>query len=343
MTDEGFRAKQPISHVLVVDDSPIVLEMIGSQLAAWGYSVRLAEGGPKGLEVLRSEVFDVIVSDVQMPEISGLVILKEAQAYNPEMPVIMLSSASDMDIVLQAIHDGAFDYVLKDQRLEPLRNSIERAIERKRLIQENRMLIESLQRMNARLAKQATIDPLTGLINRRGLDDVFATLMSTVRRGTSLISVLVDCDDFKSINDRFGYVVGDMMLREMSTRIKKSIRPTDYAARLGGDEFIIFLPETREAEGMHIAERLRMELNKAPLEVSLVQVQMSASMGVVKATRWSRAPTSRSAAARPAARTGSRPFPRTAAARTRIRRCARWRISSRSSPATHPSSPSVRP
>ena len=282
MGQENRRLRQPLSHVLVVDDSPIILEMIGSQLSAWGYSVRMAEGGPRGLELLRSEVFDVIVSDVQMPEISGLVVLAEAQAYCPEVPVIMLSSASDMDIVLQAIHQGAFDYVLKDQRLEPLQNSIERAIERKRLVQENRMLVESLQRMNTRLAKQATVDPLTGMINRRGLDDIFSTLISMVRRGNSLIAILIDCDDFKSVNDRFGYVVGDMLLREMATRIKGAIRPTDYAARLGGDEFLVFLPETREAEGVHIAERLRLELNKTPLEVSLVQVRTSASLGVVK-------------------------------------------------------------
>src|SRR3954454_5612818 len=128
MADMGLRHGGPrareaggqAAKVLLIDDSPIALEAVGSMVQSWGHEVVTAEHADAGLRALEQGPFDIVVADVNMPGMNGLELLAAIHVRAPELPVIMLSSATDMSIVLKAIHDGAFDYVNKDDGLEAL-------------------------------------------------------------------------------------------------------------------------------------------------------------------------------------------------------------------------------
>jgi signal transduction histidine kinase len=135
-------------RVLLIDDSPVVLETVGSLMEGWGHTVVTAERADLGLEALARSPFDVVVADVNMPGMDGLDLLAAVRARSTDIPVVMLSSATETRIVLRAIHAGAFDYVNKDDGLEPLGSAVRRALDHARLVQENRRLIDEQRRMN---------------------------------------------------------------------------------------------------------------------------------------------------------------------------------------------------
>ncbi len=101
--------------------------------------------------------------------------------------------------------------------------------------------IRVLQEQEARMART---DALTGLPNRLAFDEYFSqALARTRRRGTTLVVGMLDLDDFKPVNDRFGHAVGDMLLRDLAQALRERLRETDYLARLGGDEFVVLFED----------------------------------------------------------------------------------------------------
>lgn len=153
--------------------------------------------------------------------------------------------------------------------------------EHKRSQEALRDLYSQLQVANLRLERLANVDPLTDLLNRRGLESVLQTEVARARRsGSQTVAVLLDCDDFKRINETLGHAVGDVVLKELAARLKDSLRPTDHIARIGGDEFLMLLPETRLAEGAQVAERLRLSVSDSPLRLSSGPLVVTGSLGL---------------------------------------------------------------
>lgn len=154
-------------------------------------------------------------------------------------------------------------------------------------ITERLSMEEGLRDANRRLEALVTIDPLTGMNNRRGLERIVSQVVP--RLHTLLMSsygLMIDLDDFKAINDTLGYVVGDNVLREAAARINAILRSTDYVARVGGDEFMVLLPGAREAEAGIVAEKVKLEISKVAIGVSSGQtVSISASLGLFELSR----------------------------------------------------------
>ncbi len=138
-----------------------------------------------------------------------------------------------------------------------------------------------LEDTRIRLDRLQIIDPLTELSNRRGLEIVLAREVNRAQRnGSQIVAVLLNCDDFKKINESLGHAVGDVALREMVDRIVTTLRPSDYVARIGGDEFVILLTDTLFAEAKLIAERVRLSVAESPIRNSNDNIYMTASLGV---------------------------------------------------------------
>jgi len=142
-------------------------------------------------------------------------------------------------------------------------------------------LTQKLEITNEHLQKLVKIDPLTELMNRRGMEEQLGREINRARReGYSLAAILMDCDGFKHINDTLGHAVGDAVLKNIGKNLKQSLRSTDHIARVGGDEFLILLPGNRLAEAVTISEKLRLSVATSPLPVSCENVKVTASLGV---------------------------------------------------------------
>lgn len=144
-----------------------------------------------------------------------------------------------------------------------------------------RSLTAQLEDTRSRLDQLAMVDSLTDLVNRRGLERVLSIEVNRAKRGGSpMVAMLLNCDNFKRLNDVLGHAVGDVALKEMVQRITSTLRPSDYVARVGGDEFVVLLTDTQFAEAMMIAERVRLAVAESPIRNSHDTIVMTASIGV---------------------------------------------------------------
>jgi diguanylate cyclase (GGDEF)-like protein len=138
-------------------------------------------------------------------------------------------------------------------------------------------------RLRHDLEMQALTDPLTGLLNRRALELMASSAIAASRRNDRPLSaILIDLDNFKSINDEHGHLAGDAALGAISWCVQQHVRPGDIVARFGGDEFVIVLNETGLEEARDIAERLRAAIAEFSIPFSSHTLVSTASMGVAE-------------------------------------------------------------
>lgn len=120
------------------------------------------------------------------------------------------------------------------------------------------IFLEIIDKLQKRLAEQSAIDPLTSALNRREMDTILQDAIERKRRTNVPASLLVlDIDEFKSVNDTFGHAVGDHVLKELAALIMRRRRQMDKLFRLGGEEFMVFLPDTPGEGAVVLAEELR--------------------------------------------------------------------------------------
>jgi len=144
-------------------------------------------------------------------------------------------------------------------------------------------LVSELEQSSTRLEELVKTDPLTGLLNRRGLENVLSRELSLARRNQSdVIALVIDLDDFKSINDGYGHAAGDLVLKSVARVLKDTLRTSDWLGRVGGDEFMIFLPDTSLQNAAQIAERIRANVFKTPILKDGVYLKASTSLGVAE-------------------------------------------------------------
>lgn len=139
----------------------------------------------------------------------------------------------------------------------------------------------AIEERNRELKQLVMIDPLTEVMNRRGFERVLKTETNRARRNNYRnFALLIDCDDFKGINEKYGHSVGDIVLQELSSRLVKAVRPSDFVARVGGDEFIILLTEADESTAMQVAQRVRLAVAETPIKLTGGTTTVTTSTGV---------------------------------------------------------------
>lgn len=275
------------TRILLVEDNPDHAELLRTILAA-GESppFALSEAGrlDEALEYLIREEVDVVLLDLGLPDCAGLEGLERVHEMVPGTPIVVLSAMGDEAAAVRALRKGAQDYLLKGLVDFPqLARAIRYAVERHRGLRDLELATNELRAAKARLEELALLDPLTEILNRRGLQQALSREIRWARRSHSeMQALLLDLDDFKWINDTLGHAVGDVVLKETAQRLKASLRATDYLARIGGDEFLILLPQTRPAQAREIAEKVRLTVSETPLSLSSGVVKITASVGTVK-------------------------------------------------------------
>ena len=260
--------------VLLVEDSAAIRALVRRMLVAGGHVVVEAAGGAAALTVCREQQPDVVLLDVEMPEMSGWDVLAamKADPHLRDVPVVFLTSRSDTTDMVDGLRLGAHDYLRKPCEPTELLARVQAAARVKRLQDELRQRNEDLDRISR-------TDALTGLRNRRHVEEYLAKLTSLARRNLEPIAVLViDIDHFKSVNDEHGHEAGDAVLREVAGRMQDSVRLEDMVGRWGGEEFLVVLPNTTDQGAAELAERLRQVVADTPCRLAdgdAVQVTIS--------------------------------------------------------------------
>src|SRR5262245_50245424 len=156
-------------HILIVDDDPAIREVLQESLQESGYRCTTAGDGIDALERFRSGAFQLLVSDIDMPQMDGVRLLREVKTLRPDTEVIMLTGMLDLDVAIRAIRMGASDYLTKPFNLEQVRITVDRALEKQRLILENREYRETLE---------ARVEERTAALSRktREVEDLFRRL-----------------------------------------------------------------------------------------------------------------------------------------------------------------------
>ena len=145
----------------------------------------------------------------------------------------------------------------------------------------NIMQMRRIEAQQKQLEQMAYYDPLTDLPNRRLLEKLIKREIASIRRyGHETAVIILDIDNFKSINDTYGHPVGDNMLRQFADFLIANVRKSDTVARFGGEEFIILMPQTSAEEGCIFAERLRKLIMEKHFTVGSITLQTTCSFGV---------------------------------------------------------------
>jgi diguanylate cyclase (GGDEF)-like protein len=258
--------------ILIIDDNPDALAVAKTRLAKEGVDILCAEGGAAGLEAARRESPDLILLDVDMPDISGFDVCRalKADADLCIIPVLFLTGSGTAEDKVKGLDLGAVDYVTKPFDAFELRARVRAALRTKHL---QDLLIE-----------HAHIDPLTGLPNRRALLERLQREWARLQRhGGTLAFIMADIDNFKQVNDAYGHNIGDRLLQEVARSIARQCREEDLPARYGGDEFAIVVPDEAASRAAHLAERCRQDIAEIRLPLRSEIVQTTASFGVADA------------------------------------------------------------
>jgi diguanylate cyclase (GGDEF)-like protein len=244
-------------RVLAVDDDPATLAIIAAAVRAAGHECVTATDGVIAWELLSASGADVLISDWRMPGMDGLELCRRIRAEGSYTYVVLVSGRSGSVDVLEGMHAGADDYMTKPLDVAALRV---RLVAAARVTALHARLDEQqfeLERLNAELAAAARTDALTGLRNRRALAEDLPTLIARCERnGHDLSAVMLDVDEFKAYNDRFGHPAGDEALRRVAGVLLSTGRQTDVFYRYGGEELLCLVPQAAPA-AMLAAERLR--------------------------------------------------------------------------------------
>ena len=258
-------------EILLIDDSKAIHALVRARLTEEPLTLLSAYTGREGLAAARKFTPDLILLDVDLPDIGGLEVCRElkADAATVNVPVILLTGAVSPDDRIYAPEVGAADFINKPFNPAELRARVRGALRMRNLLT---LLEEGMQ-----------TDPVTGLWNRAYFEDRLCRELSLARRhGRPLACVLADIDHFTSINETFGRGFGDEILRRIGALLDDVTRTEDLVCRFGPDEFSILCPSTNIAGAETIMARCRHHIGKMDFVCRQKQVPITCSFGVAE-------------------------------------------------------------
>jgi diguanylate cyclase (GGDEF)-like protein len=239
------------NSILIVDDNPVVIKLLGAMLTRAGYQVTRADSGHRALELMEAHLPDLILLDIDMPGISGLEtcrIIKE----NPrttDIPIIFITSSDDKHDIVAGFSAGAQDYIIKPSTKEEL-------LARVRTHLSLCSAQKALKASRARYRELSFLDDLTGLHNTRYLYHNLQSLLD--RRPVRPLTVLfMDIDTFKLVVDTHGHLNGSRTIAELAAVIKRLLPKGSYGVSYGGDEFVLVFDGYDSNTGKLLAEKIR--------------------------------------------------------------------------------------
>jgi len=254
-------------RILIVDDDPIVLEVMKSFVASYGFNFATASDGMEAVELLEKQEFDIIISDINMPRMDGMELLNHVRQHHPSIGMIIITGISEEYSYVDVIRAGAIDYMTKPFDGQELLAKLQRVVREQALVSE--------------LEQLSICDSLTGLYNRRHFDTKLSEeLHRAVRQGYSIFLAFLDVDKFKEYNDTFGHQAGDNLLATIGKILLSSARKgVDWVFRYGGDEFAIIVTQATVEQATMVLSRIMKSYQECQFG------ETSLSFGMAKFTR----------------------------------------------------------
>ena len=247
--------------ILLVEDSPTSGRLYKHMLETAGATVEWVQNSEGAREQLDNSLFDVILVDLVLDDASsGLEVMHYIQHHTSEevskTAVIAMTGFHDPSKRVLSFRLGADDYIIKPFPEEELLIRVEHLLKRQQLV-------DQLQRRESELTAMALFDALTGVYNRHGAMEMMNKHIHNCQRHNIDASLLIlDLDNFKTLNDTYGHPYGDTILKNVGQGLNETVRREDVAGRWGGDEFVVFLSHCDAEAATNIADRLAQRLNR---------------------------------------------------------------------------------
>lgn len=270
--------------MLVADDDAISRRMMVRLLEINGYEVVTADNGRDAVDKL-AEINGprLALIDWMMPELDGPAVCRSVRARHDSsyIYIILLTSRQAGDDIVAGLGAGADDYLTKPCNPEELKARLRTGM---RILKLEDRLIEAREDMRFR----ATHDSLTSLWNRASILADFERELARSRRKNGHLSILIcDLDHFKQVNDIYGHLVGDEVLRQAASRFTNAVRPYDTVGRYGGEEFFVLLSDCDAILANKRAEDIRSAIALSAFETESGPVPVTISVGAVTCSEWS--------------------------------------------------------
>ncbi|MBU1044981.1 MAG: diguanylate cyclase [Candidatus Omnitrophica bacterium] len=257
------------NKILIVEDNEQELMSLKTTLEKNNYEVISAQNGKSAFEILDKDAPDLVILDIVLPDIDGFEICRQIRKNDQfvNMPVLFYSQIRTIDEKLLGLEMGASDFLSKSADIREL------------LVRVKNLLI--IKDKFKEMFSLSFHDGLTNIYNRRYFQHrLFDEYERSKRYKSNLSCVIIDVDHFKTINDTFGHLTGDQVLKKVAEVVTNNIRTVDEACRYGGDEFSILLPETKLNGAYMVAERIRKVISESEQIKNECSVNLTISCGV---------------------------------------------------------------
>lgn len=255
--------------VVVGDDDLRSIVFMKKFLEASDFSVVVAKNGLEILQCVKSEKPDIILLDIVMPIMNGFDVCMQLKSDSElkDIPIIMVTHQTDSNNLMRALDLGAFDYIKK-----PI-NEVEALARIKSALK--------YKEAQDKIKEIAMRDGLTGLYNHRFLIEIFEKEYSKrVEKNCNISYAMLDLDHFKKINDTYGHIFGDEVLKKIADIITESIREGDTVGRYGGEEFGVVIPDSEPEEVINICEKIRTNIENHFYNIGGSKFNLTASIGI---------------------------------------------------------------
>ncbi|MGE0680386.1 MAG: diguanylate cyclase [Candidatus Binatia bacterium] len=267
---------QEALKILIAEDNRDLRDIVARMVKALGHEIAVASTGKEALQQVHEHSPDIVLLDIMMPEMDGLEFCQALQAEEiiRNFHIIITSARDALEDKVKGLELGAADYLTKPFSLAELRARLqvgERIVRHRKLIKEQQEQLEHLAREDA----------LTKLSNRRHFDErLQEEWQRALRYGYSLSLLMCDIDHFKQVNDVYGHLYGDLVLKEVAQALVHGSRASDVVARYGGEEFVVLLCEARLEQAVVAAERLRAAVKARSFTHPSGSFQVTMSVGL---------------------------------------------------------------
>jgi diguanylate cyclase (GGDEF)-like protein len=264
-------------QILIADDDPVFISLMKMMLVKWGYNVVVAQNGDDALQILQSkDPPRLAILDWMMPGMNGVEVCRKVREkmIDPYTYIILLTSHQRDEDLVTGLEAGADDYITKPFKQNELQLRLRAG---RRIIELQNELIIARDTFRTK----ASHDSLTGLWNHEEILQILAHELSRAEREEKCLGVIMaDIDFFKKINDTYGHLTGDVVLRATAVKMHSVMRSYDSVGRYGGEEFLIILPDCCSAYAANYAERLRLCINNESFDTPEGMIPVTISFGV---------------------------------------------------------------